>query len=113
VARDQVEQLSEDDFDNAVFVLANEPAEEGGITITPRDLQPCAPEPLRLMVLMHWRIREQDGQPRSAEAIWSTLTEIGVYGSDGETPVALDDVRQAVDFLTAEGLLTAVPGGEA
>ncbi|MEU5314433.1 hypothetical protein [Streptomyces sp. NPDC021562] len=97
--------LSDDDFENAVFVLADEPREENGVRITAADLQLCAPVPLRLAVLLHWRTREQEGQPCSAEAIWSALTELGMYGDDGMTPVALDDVRAAVQFLLAEGLV--------
>ncbi|MGW1305764.1 hypothetical protein ACWD5R_39670 [Streptomyces sp. NPDC002514] len=100
------------DFENAVFVLADEPEEENGITITPSDLQLCAPEPLRLVVLMHWRIREQDGRSRSAEAIWSTLTEIGMCSDDSESAVGLDGVRQAVEFLLGEGLVTATSDGD-
>lgn len=92
------ERLSEEDFNNAVFVRAEEPEGNGGITIARTEFGLCALEPLRLMVLLHWRAR--------ARAIWSTLTELGVYSGDGQGPVRLDEVRQAVDFLISEGLVT-------
>jgi hypothetical protein len=106
------EQTSGEDFDNAVFVLADEPEEEGGLPITLQEFRLCAPEPMRLMVLVHWRAREQDGEPCSTESIWSKLAEMGVHGSDGETPVRLDEVRQAVEFLLSQGLVTSTSGGE-
>ncbi|MDO0929743.1 hypothetical protein QQY24_31970 [Streptomyces sp. TG1A-8] len=99
------------DFDNAVFVPADEPEEKDGITVSRTDLNLCAPEPLRLVVLMHWRSREQDGQPRSAEAVWAAISEVGMHGDDGE-PVRLDDVRRAAAFLLREGLVTAAAGDE-
>lgn len=100
-----------DGFENAVFVRADEPAETDGITITYPEFLLCSPVPLRMMVLLHWRSREQDGQLRTAESIWSTLTDLGVFSSDGESPLALEEVRQAVDFLLAEGLVATAVGG--
>ncbi|MFC9282775.1 hypothetical protein [Streptomyces collinus] len=97
--------LSDNELDDAVVVLADEPREEDGVRITAADLQLCAPVPLRLVALLHWRTREQEGQPRSAEAIWATLTELGMRGDDGVTLVALDDVHAATQFLRAAGLV--------
>lgn len=108
---EQAEQLLKEAFESAVFVLADEPEEEDGIPVTLTDFQLCAPEPLRLLVLMHWRVREQDGQLRSAETIWSTLAKMGVHSGDGESPVGLEEVQQAVDFLLAAGLVTADSDG--
>lgn len=103
--------LSDDDIKNAVFVLADRPRDKTGVRITASEFQLCAPVPLRMMVLLHWRAREQKEQPRSAEAVWSTLTELGVYGDDGVTPVALHDVQAAVQFLAREDLVALTPGG--
>lgn len=105
------QHVPEEEFHNAVFVPAEEPQQDGGITITFTDFRLCAPEPLRLVVLMQWRAREQDEQPRSAEVIWSALTEAGVYSSDGQSPLQLDEVRQAVAFLISEGLVTSASDG--
>ncbi|GAA2288750.1 hypothetical protein GCM10010145_68680 [Streptomyces ruber] len=94
-------------------MLADEPADpDGGIPLRFTELQLCSPEPLPLVVLLHWRACEQDGGPRSAESVWSTLTEQGICSYDGETPVSLGEVRQAVDFLLAEGVVTAAAGGD-
>lgn len=110
-AQDEAELPDADTFSNSVFVRADEPEVEAGdgIAISRTDLLLCAPEPLRLVVLMHWRSRKQDGRPRTAEAIWATLTELGMRGND-EAPVHLDEVRAAVGFLLAQGLI--VQGGE-
>lgn len=110
--QDLFDELSDDEFDNAIIVRANEPDDdiENGITITRTEFELCAPEPLRLVVLMHWRSREQEGQRRTAEAIWGTLTELGMRGSNDEALVRLDEVRAAVDFLLDQGLI--VQGGE-
>ncbi|WP_331719046.1 hypothetical protein OG985_48685 (plasmid) [Streptomyces sp. NBC_00289] len=100
-----------EDFEDAVFVRADEPDETDGITITYQEFLLCSPVPLCLMVLLHWRDRERDGRPRTADSIWSTLTELGVMDSDGESPLPAEEVRQAVDFLLAEGLVTRAVGG--
>lgn len=112
-SQEHLDELSEDEFANAVFVRADEPDDDiqDGIPITRAELQMCAPEPLRLVVLLHWRAREQDGRPRSAEAVWSALTELGMCGDDGET-VRLDEVGKAVAFLLDRGVVTAASGGE-
>ncbi|MFJ4633045.1 hypothetical protein [Streptomyces sp. NPDC088847] len=100
-----------DDFENAVFVRADEPAETDGIPITYPEFLLCSPVPLRMVVLLHWRAREKNGQPRTAKLIWSTLTDLGVLSSDGESPLTAEEVRQAVDFLLAERLVTPASDG--
>ncbi|MFJ8770201.1 hypothetical protein [Streptomyces clavifer] len=103
----------DDDFENAVLVRANEPAElvEGGIAITLDEFRLCA-QPLHLVVLMNWRFRAQDGLPRSARNIWAALTARGVRGDDGEGPLLLADVEEALAFLSEHGLVVPAPGGE-
>lgn len=106
--------LPEGGFASAVIVRADEPDDDtgDGIRVTRGEFELCAPDPLRLMVLLHWRGREQDGRPRSAEAIWSALTELGVCSDDGESPVSLEEVRQAVDFLRTEDLVRSSVDGD-
>ncbi|MEV7084178.1 hypothetical protein AB0N88_37455 [Streptomyces sp. NPDC093516] len=104
--------LSEDEFADAVLVRADEPDDDrqDGIPISLTEFAACSPEPLRLVVLMHWRFREKDGEPRSAEAIWAALTALGINGDDDE-PVTLEQVDSAMAFLISEGLITVTPGG--
>ncbi|MFF9594250.1 hypothetical protein ACF1FX_34595 [Streptomyces sp. NPDC014646] len=106
------QEMSEEDFANAVFVRADEPEDDAadGVTITRDEFCLCAPEPLRLVVLMHWRLREQDGRPRTAGAIYAQLTELGMHGDDG-VPVRLNEVTAAVDFLHSQGVISGA-GGE-
>ncbi|MFI2620569.1 hypothetical protein [Streptomyces sp. NPDC018584] len=108
--QDHFDERAEDEFANAVFVRADEPNDEAGIGITREELRMCAAAPLRLVVLMHWRLREMEGQPRTAEAIWAKLTELGMYSDDGETPVRLGEVGDAVRFLLSQGVITAASG---
>ncbi|MFD5110353.1 hypothetical protein [Streptomyces cinereoruber] len=106
-------EMAEEDFTNAVFVRAKEPDADiaEGFRLTCEDFRLCASDPLRLMVLMHWRVREADGEPRTAEAIYATMTELGVFGND-EMPVRLNDVIDAVDFLRNQNVVSDVPDGE-
>ncbi|MBB1258308.1 hypothetical protein [Streptomyces alkaliterrae] len=101
------------DFENALIVRADEPDDdaEDGIRLTRAEFEACSPEPLRLVVLMHWRLRERDGRPLTARAIWADLTAMGMYDIDGVTPVALTQVDEAVRFLTSNGLIATVPDG--
>ncbi|MFJ3229168.1 hypothetical protein ACIPJS_38265 [Streptomyces sp. NPDC086783] len=96
-----------DDFENAVYTLANEPEEEDGITITREELALCGPVPLRLMVLMHWRVRQVEGDPCTPEAIWEQFIKQGILAEVGEGPVGLDEVRAAVTFVLEQGLVVA------
>ncbi|WP_149561553.1 hypothetical protein [Streptomyces cacaoi] len=99
-----------DGFTDTIFERADEPEDDGtGIRITRVEYELCAPDPLRLVVLLHWRVREQDGRPRTAEAIWTTLTELGIHGADDDTPVSLDEVAEAVTFLLQQGLVAPTP----
>jgi hypothetical protein len=109
---DALDELSEDEFADAVFVRADEPDDDrqDGVPISLADFAACSPEPLRLVVLMHWRFREKDGKPRSVEAIWAALTALGINGDD-EEPVTLEQVDSAMAFLISEGLITVTPGG--
>ncbi|MFG3275960.1 hypothetical protein [Streptomyces luteogriseus] len=110
---DALDELSEDEFANAVFVRADEPDDDrqDGIPISLTEFAACSPEPLRLVVLMHWRFREKDGKPRSVEAIWTALTALGINGDDDE-PVTLEQVNNAMAFLISEGIITVTPGGD-
>lgn len=110
--QEHFDELSEDEFANAVIVRTVEPDDNdvNSIAITRTEFELCSPEPLRLVVLMHWRARERDGQPCTAEAIWATLTAQGIRGINGDTPVALNEVTEAVGFLVNQGLVPT--GGE-
>ncbi|MEU0034645.1 hypothetical protein [Streptomyces sp. NPDC006333] len=108
---DSPESALPDDFENAVFVRVDEPDEPDGIRITYPEFLLCSPVPLRMMVLLHWRHRERAGEARTAESIWSTLTGLGVLSSDGESPLTVEEVREAVDFLLAERLVTPTADG--
>ncbi|MFD6297858.1 hypothetical protein ACFWFU_23895 [Streptomyces sp. NPDC060235] len=96
-----------DDFENAVYALADEPEEENGITITREELALCGSVPLRLMVLMHWRVRQAEGDPCTPEALWKQFTKQGILAEDEEGPVGLDEVRAAVAFVLEQELVVA------
>ncbi|MEU5449959.1 hypothetical protein [Streptomyces californicus] len=69
------------------------------------DLRLCSAEPLRLVVLMHWRFRMKDGLPCAPEDICASLTEQGILDADGTSPVRLEDVARALAFLDGHGAL--------
>ncbi|MEU3978233.1 hypothetical protein [Streptomyces bacillaris] len=69
------------------------------------DLRLCSTEPLRLVVLMHWRFRTLDGLPCAPEDVWASLTEQRILDADGASPVRLDDVARALAFLDSHGAL--------
>lgn len=105
----------EDDFENIVIVRADEPpaAPGEGVTITRAEFDLCAAEPVDVVVLLHWRAREMDDRPRTAEAIWETFTELGFHGSDYESPIRLDEVQESIRRLTGQGIIAGPTGGSA
>ncbi|MER6655235.1 hypothetical protein ABT248_32440 [Streptomyces sp. NPDC000971] len=104
-------QAAEDDFENAVFTVADPPVVTNpadAVDLSFDELRLCGAEPLRLVVLLNWRFRAKDGLPCAPEDIWASLTERGILDVDGESPLLLDDVTRALAFLERNGAL----GGE-
>ncbi|MFJ9195704.1 hypothetical protein [Streptomyces globisporus] len=101
-------QAAEDDFESAVFSVADRPvglAPSGSIDISLDELSLCEADPLGLVVLIRWRFLMKAGLPCTAEGLWASLTESGKTGADGESPVRLDDVTRALEFLDRNGAL--------
>ncbi|MFD9235683.1 hypothetical protein ACFWB3_10425 [[Kitasatospora] papulosa] len=102
-------QAAEDDFENAVFTVADPPVVTNpadAVDLSFDELRLCGAEPLRLVVLLNWRFRAKDGLPCAPEDIWASLTERGVRDADGERPLLLDDVTRALAFLDRNGALS-------
>lgn len=99
---------AEDDFENVVFTVADPPVVTDpakAVKLGFDEMQVCGAEPLRLVVLMAWRIRTKDGLPCAPEDIWAALTEQGILDGDGESPLLLDDVTRVLAFLDHSGFL--------
>lgn len=111
MANDATEPTLEE-FENAVFVRAQEPLETPGadsITITAEDFYGTG-DPGDIRVLVFWRVMVKDGQQPTATTVWEQMTGEGMRDWDG-APVRLESVQAAVDRLTASGALAR--GGEA
>lgn len=99
------QEPTEAEFWNARIVRGHEPDLDNHCDGVPISLAEASrPDPLDLVVLLHWRFRQKDGQTLTTSAIWASLTEQGMIGDDG-TPVALGDVQAAMDRLSADGIL--------
>jgi hypothetical protein len=96
---------TEDEFWSASIVRGYEPDLGDDCDGVPISLAEASrPDPLDLVVLLHWKFRQKDGQALTASALWASLTEQGILGED-DAPVTLASVQAAVDRLSADGLL--------
>ncbi|MFG3399159.1 hypothetical protein [Streptomyces parvus] len=81
------------------------------VTVSRDELELCAAQPLRLLVLMYWRCRAEGGLPRTAHDIWASLLSVEARSADGPGPVRLEAVQEALDFLEDSGALFAGAAG--
>ncbi|MFD5065159.1 hypothetical protein [Streptomyces sp. NPDC058394] len=99
------QEPTEAEFWNAQIVRGYESDLEDNFDGVPISLAEASrPDPLDLVVLLHWRFRQKDGQALTTSAIWASLTEQGMLGDD-DAPVTLADVQAAMDRLAADGIL--------
>ncbi|WP_326701870.1 hypothetical protein OG909_32730 (plasmid) [Streptomyces sp. NBC_01754] len=53
------------------------------VAVSREELELCAAQPLRLLVLMYWRCRAEGGLPRTAHDIWASLLAAEVRSAAG------------------------------
>lgn len=81
------------------------------VTVSREELELCAAQPLRLLVLMYWRCRAEGGLPRTAHDIWASLLSVEARSADGAGPVRLEAVQEALAFLEGSGVLSVSAAG--
>ncbi|MCD9904690.1 hypothetical protein LUR56_40485 [Streptomyces sp. MT29] len=81
------------------------------VTVTREELELCAAQPLRLLVLMYWRCRAEGGLPRTAHDLWASLLSVEARSADGAGPVRLEAVQEALGFLESMGMLSVGTAG--
>ncbi|MFE6023341.1 hypothetical protein ACFQ6O_43855 [Streptomyces sp. NPDC056441] len=99
------QEPTEAEFWNSPIVRGHEPNLVDNYDSVPISLAEASrPDPMDLVVLLHWRFRRKDGQSLTSSAIWASMTEQGKLEGDG-TPVTLASVQAAMDRLAADGIL--------